>query len=140
MNDVQIATTCDLIIETYPYYKLEDFKLCFKNSMRHKNGYDKLYDRLDGAIIMDWLKVYDNERTEAGMNMSDNEIKQIECSNTATYEEYLEYLKNKADSGDEKAMQSLIDKKNGDWICKKPDYLAYKLKREKRFKNDNRNK
>lgn len=137
MNDIQMAVTCDLIIETYPHYRLEDLKLCFKNAMKHKNGYDKLYDRLDGAIIMDWLKVYDNERTEVGMNMSDNEAKQLECSNSATYEEYLEYLKKQADSGDEKAMQALLDKKNGDWICKKPDYISYKAKRKNRFKRWN---
>lgn len=133
MNDVQIAITCDLIIETYPHYKLEDFKLCFKNAMKHKAGYDKLYDRLDGAIIMDWLKVYDKERTDLAMSISENDSKQLSQSNGANYQEYLKYLKEQADNGDEKAMHILVEKSKGD-LLKKPYYLSYKAKRKNRFK------
>ena len=56
MSATQVATTVDLIIEEYPYMKTDDFKLCFKNAMKMKYGEN--YNRIDGSIIMGWLREY----------------------------------------------------------------------------------
>ena len=58
MNDVQVALTADLIIDRFYYLKLEEIKLCFRNAMAS----GKIYDRLDGNIILGWLNEYDAQR------------------------------------------------------------------------------
>lgn len=110
MNDKQVAVTCDLIIDYYPYFKPEDFKLCFRNAMLGKYG--KQYDRLDGAIILEWLKCYDIERSnfaeeqsisEANMyNQKDNKIE-----NGIFYKERIKSLENRASLGDKSAIEEL---------------------------------
>lgn len=69
MSDTQIALTVDLILDTYGYMKLEEIKYCFRRAM----SCEKLFDRLDGNIIMGWLDRYDAERTEAAITASHNE-------------------------------------------------------------------
>ena len=60
MSDSQLAHTINLILERYYYFKPEDFKLCFNHA---KNGvYGKIYDRMDGNTILEWLNIYDNDR------------------------------------------------------------------------------
>ena len=57
---VQVAQTVDLIIDEYYFFKPDDFKLCFN---RAKKGlYGKVYDRIDGAVILEWLGRYEKER------------------------------------------------------------------------------
>lgn len=60
MNETQVVQTVNLILSEYSGYKLEDFAVCFKN--RKLGKYGKLYDVLDGSIIMQDLATYDNER------------------------------------------------------------------------------
>ena len=109
MNDTQIAMTADLIIEHYWHLRIEEIKYCFRNAMRT----EKLYDRLDGNIILGWLQVYDNERTEEAMRISDQEAtQQIEADPEAvSYEEYVSSLRQRAES-DKQAKEILeyIDK------------------------------
>ncbi|MCD8030864.1 MAG: hypothetical protein LUF85_08620 [Bacteroides sp.] len=50
MTDIQIVQTCTFIMELYPYFLIDDLKLCFRNAISGKYG--KLYDRLDGAVIL----------------------------------------------------------------------------------------
>lgn len=76
MNPQQIVQTVDLILENYWYLRISEFKYCFN---RAKIGtYGKLYDRIDGAIILEWLDLYLNERKqtviEANINRN-NELK-----------------------------------------------------------------
>ena len=68
MSDTQVVTTVDLIIEEYPYMKTDDIKLCFKNAMKMKYG--KLYNRIDGSIIMSWFHEYNKERCAVADNQS----------------------------------------------------------------------
>jgi len=71
MNDIQAAQTADLIIDEYYFFKPDDFKLCFT---RAKKGlYGKVYDRIDGQIIFDWLNSYCKDRLNEAENMSINE-------------------------------------------------------------------
>ena len=60
MNSSQVATTINLIIEDYSMLKPDDFKLCFKRAMR--GHYGKVYDRIDGELIFEWLEQYLYER------------------------------------------------------------------------------
>ncbi len=69
MSDTQIACTVDLILDTYGYMKVEEIKYCFRRAM----AACKLYDRLDGNIILGWVADYDAERTEQAMRLSERD-------------------------------------------------------------------
>lgn len=70
---VQVAQTVDLIIDEYYFFKPDDFKLCFN---RAKKGlYGKVYDRIDGAVILEWLGRYEKERGSMAMDDSINNSK-----------------------------------------------------------------
>lgn len=109
MNDRQVAMTADLIIERFWYLKLEEIKYCFHKAMRE----GRLYDRLDGNIIISWLEDYDEQRTEAAMNISHNE--EITAKNKVTdnpqgkdLDSYIKELRQRAES-DDKAKELLAN-------------------------------
>jgi len=52
-----------IIIETYKSLTLEDLCICFLNAK--KGIYGQIYNRLDGQVILGWLKVYNESRMEA---------------------------------------------------------------------------
>ena len=58
----QLVQTIRLIIEDFYYFNIEDFKLCFNNAKRGRYG--KIYDRIDGNIIYEWLQKYSEERVQ----------------------------------------------------------------------------
>lgn len=60
MGQNQLVQTILLIVEDFYYFNVEDFKLCFSNAKRGKYG--KIYDRIDGNVIYEWLTNYSNER------------------------------------------------------------------------------
>ncbi|MBD5367225.1 MAG: hypothetical protein HDR82_09575 [Bacteroides sp.] len=108
MSDTQIALTADLIIETYWYMKLEEIKYCFRRAMKR----EKLFDRIDGNIILGWLKEYDTERTEQAIRASDQQLTQQHNQPTAdprarTYQSYINSLWNLAMYADPRAVQIL---------------------------------
>lgn len=80
MGADQVKQTIQLILEDYKHLKPEDFKLCFN---RLKKGYyGKLYDRLDGQIILDCLAKFDAERDgeiEAIRAKENRQLKQLEA-------------------------------------------------------------
>lgn len=51
-----------LITETYPSLTLEDVALCLLDAKRGRYG--EIYNRLDGAVILGWIKKYEEERKE----------------------------------------------------------------------------
>lgn len=62
MSDQQIAETVKLIIQTYYFLSLLDFKLFFT---RLKQGfYGSFYDRMDGSLILEKLLLYEQERAQ----------------------------------------------------------------------------
>ena len=62
MNANQVIQTVELIIDSYPMFKLSHFKLCFN---RAKAGrYGKVYDRIDGQVIFEWLGLFEQEIEE----------------------------------------------------------------------------
>lgn len=60
MGQSQLVSTIQLVIEDFYYLNIEDFKLCFNNAKR--GVYGKIYDRVDGNIIYDWIFRYAQER------------------------------------------------------------------------------
>lgn len=110
MTATQVAMTVDLIIEEYPYMKTDDFKLCFKNAMKMKYGEN--YNRIDGSIIMGWLREYNKERCALADNQSWNNHKanlseERKPTDGIFYNEYRRELEDKAAEGDEDAAKAL---------------------------------
>lgn len=105
MNATQVAITVDLIIENYFYLKLEDIKLCFHRAMRSHEA----YDRLDGNVILSWIKMYDADRDEYCSLQNSNENKHYKSNDRAPigcgYDEYWDNQKRLAESGDEEAIE-----------------------------------
>jgi hypothetical protein len=62
MTPYQIEMSVEIIEENFYYFSPDDFRKCFRGAMSGKYG--KIYNRLDGAVIMEWLRAYDIERTE----------------------------------------------------------------------------
>lgn len=100
MNDTQVAITVDLILESFWHLKPTEIKYCFRRAMMR----EKLFDRLDGNIIIGWLREYDAERTEEAMRISEQEESQksgplATDSSTAgaiSFQQYLETLRERA--------------------------------------------
>jgi len=119
MNDTQVALTADLIIEQYWHLKPEEIKYCFRRAMCT----EKLFDRLDGNIILGWLEAYDKERTEEAIRISEHEDyvrMNVSPDNDAdtsavSYEEFINNLRKAAEAGDKESIELLqqIEKRNG---------------------------
>ena len=60
IGERQMAVTIKMIADDFYYFNTEDFKLCFDNAKRGKYG--KIYDRIDGNVIYEWLQKYSQER------------------------------------------------------------------------------
>ena len=110
MNDRQVAVTVDLILEEYPYMQADDITLCFRNAM--KGRYGKPYNRIDGQVIMGWLREYNRERCTLASEQSYNEHKarlsdEARPTDGIFYAEYRAELQRKADGGDEEARRRL---------------------------------
>lgn len=106
MNDSQVATTTDLIIEEYPYFKIDDLKLAFRNGIKGKYG--EIYNRLDGSVIMGWLKQYNRERCAKADIISYNEHKNRQKEEPGLfYDDYRNQLKLLASNGDKDAQEAL---------------------------------
>lgn len=114
MNAAQIALTTDLILDRYWYFKVEELKACFRNAMVSA----KVYDRIDGNLIMGWLADYDLERDNLCEQINIDEKNAYENmqpqpredgSQPFTLQDYFETLEKKAAEGDEEAKQQLKD-------------------------------
>lgn len=74
MGESQVVSTIRLIVEDFYYLNVEDFKLCFNNAKRGRYG--KVYDRVDGNTIYEWLNRYSVERVEIAYPEIDNQPRQ----------------------------------------------------------------
>jgi len=59
MDKGQLADTCWYIVTQLRHLNYYDIALCFKNARMN----EKIYDRIDGGMILEWLTRYDIERT-----------------------------------------------------------------------------
>lgn len=78
MNDYQCAETVKLIMQQYYFLKLEDLKLCFDGMKcgKYLDG-GKLFDRLDGQIILLALQQYTEERIAIAEQLNADKHKQL---------------------------------------------------------------
>ena len=110
MNDRQVAITVDLIIDTYPYMQTDDIALCFRRAM--KGDYGKVYNRIDGQIILGWLREYNRERCTAADELGYNEHLAHKAADRRPtqgifYAEYRAALQRRASAGDPEAVRHL---------------------------------
>lgn len=146
MSAPQIKLTAELILDNPGFYDLTlgNIKACFRNKMMTA----KLYDRLDGQIIIQWLREFKSEMAETvcdrSMGVQETENREI----GKTYDEYINSLKERAEKGDAKAIESL--KLQQEWMQKikrtptleerrkkEIEFMKYKLQYLKSKQNDN---
>ena len=110
MDAIQVADTINLVLEIYPYYTQYDFKLFFKMARMGKFG--EIYGRMDGEVIINWLKKYDAHRATVAqsesMKYADKFKERYPAEETegVTYPEYLA-IKHRASMGDKEAIKQL---------------------------------
>lgn len=110
MDALQVGDTINLIIESYPHYIQEDFKLFF--NMAKKGVFGQIFGRMDGEVIMNWLIKYDIHRDTIAQEESIKEKDKFkplyppESGNGITYDEY-KALKRRAEYGDTEALELL---------------------------------
>lgn len=78
MTDRQVKMTAEMILD-YPLFhdlSIGNIKACFRERMMN----EKLYDRLDGNIIIGWLKQFNSELKEQCYNNRLTEDKKIESA------------------------------------------------------------
>lgn len=63
LNDKQVAMTAEMILDHPSFYDLSigNIKACFRERMMN----EKLYDRLDGNIIIGWLRQFKSDMADA---------------------------------------------------------------------------
>jgi len=55
----QVTNLAIQLIEEYENYRMVDFAICFNNAKKSKYG--KVFNRLDGAVIMEFMRQYEEE-------------------------------------------------------------------------------
>jgi len=68
LKEAQIEMAVDLIFSEYYWLTVADLKVCFRNAIMGKYG--QMYDRMDVAMIMDWLNQYSEERAAHSIAIS----------------------------------------------------------------------
>jgi len=68
MTPFQIDVAADIICKEYYYLKLEEVRLCFTNAISGKYG--KIYNRIDAAVICEWLAAYVSKRASVSERLN----------------------------------------------------------------------
>ena len=90
MNQNQIVDLVNFIQQDYYFLKPSELKYCFDNAKKGKYG--QLFDRIDSAIICQWIETYLDERI--GVCVSENQKKNLEFNSIRVHEDILKALKN----------------------------------------------
>jgi len=113
LSDVQLQMTASLVLDEFYFLTIADLRLCFFNA--YKNKYGKLYNRLDGSIIIDWLNQYNEERAVEAQRISEkksSENKNVKINPEAAekFKELYESIKSLKKEAPEKIFYSSFDK------------------------------
>ncbi|MDE7180069.1 MAG: hypothetical protein K2N88_02585 [Muribaculaceae bacterium] len=138
MNAKQIKLTAELILDNPGFYDLTlgNIKACF----RQKMATAKLYDRLDGNIIIDWLREFKSEMAE---NVYDHRMGERESSDKSSdaisHKVYMAMLEARSNDGDKEAQEILNEYKKRSRILseeeqrkKELEFFKYKQEYAKR--------
>lgn len=108
ISNKQITLIAEVVLEDKTLYDLTlgNIKACFRKQMAEA----KLYDRLDGNIIIQWLKDFKRDLVEHTVADNDNLREAAKQSNSnCTFDAWLAKTKEKAERGDEDAIQRMKD-------------------------------
>lgn len=113
MNIKQIAMTAELILDNPGFYDLTlgNIKACFRQKMISA----KLYDRLDGNIIIGWLREFKSEMADYCESIYEGEERRQQCEETSadagpiTHATYMAMLEARANDGDKEALAILSE-------------------------------
>lgn len=119
MNDAQIALTAEMILDSDTLYDLTlgNIKACFRQKMASA----KIYDRLDGNIILGWLREFKSDMAdycesiyEGNERARRRREEEASKRDIISYSAYLSMLKERAEKGDGEArgILSEIDKRS----------------------------
>lgn len=83
MNDAQVAETVELVFKEYYFLNIADFKVCFDGMKlgKYLDG-GKLFDRLDGQIILGALSEYCEERSNTAETLYLEKAKELKQAET----------------------------------------------------------
>ncbi len=113
MNPAQIKMTIDLILTDLELKNLkpEDFKVCFDEIKKGKYG--KLYDRLDGQIIIESLYSYSNNKLSVIEHLSlKNAVELRKTSDKEMLPEIVDVLKQAIKEIPEESKKEVVKKVN----------------------------
>ena len=113
MNKNQIRLTAELILDNPGFYDLtlNNIKTCFRRKMMS----EKLYDRLDGNIILGWLREFKSEMADhcetvsEGRDRERQRVERDEGAGAISHAAYLAMLEARANDGDSVAKEYLAD-------------------------------
>jgi hypothetical protein len=135
MSNTQIENVVRDIMDKYYYFRLEDIALCFKRARQNPVTYGKLYNHIDGSIILGWLSKYDKERDEVLHSFPADYKPPTFTEEKCSREEYVEILQARIAGGDLYANELLqrfecIDKT---FFSDRFEYGNYKYQRKHKF-------
>ena len=142
MSQKQIGLTVDLILEDYYFLKPDDLRLCFRNAM--KGYYGRVYNRIDGQVILSWLKQYSDDRLAVAEQHSQSDagkLKEKEQSPGGMFrEDYIDRLREQAALGNEGAKAALEAADSLGNLLEKAVFKApYRMRAEKERERRERN-
>lgn len=142
MNAKQIRLTAELILDNDIFYDLTlgNIKACFRQKMASA----KLYDRLDGNIIIGWLREFKSDMADHCENVrigQEYAIRRESASGdvgAVSHTVYMAMLEARANDGDKEAVQILNEYKKRSRILseeeqrkKELEFFKYKQEYEK---------
>jgi|TARA_R110000822_G_scaffold2454_2_gene11731 hypothetical protein len=80
LNEETLYDIADLIISEYKHYTMYDIGLCLK--MAKLGRFGKVYERLDGGVIMDWISQYEKQRDKAILRNAEDEHSKTKGDNS----------------------------------------------------------
>lgn len=113
MNAKQIKLTAELILDNDNFYDLTlgNIKSCFRQHMMQ----DKIYDRLDGNIIIGWLREFKSEMADRCETFNEGKDRMRlrkesgDGAGSISHTVYMAMLEARANDGDEDAARTLAE-------------------------------
>ena len=84
LDEYQLYDIAFMIMEEYRHLNLLDIGILFKYAKLGKYG--KVYDRIDGGMVLEWVKQYEMDRTNMIITKRENEHAQTKFEGTRSNE------------------------------------------------------
>lgn len=130
VDDMQVNTLCNDILEKFHYLTIEEVCLCFKKARQNPLKYGKFYGKFDASVVMNWFNMYDSERSEIVEGIPSYQTSKTEDS--ISREDYILFLQSCQLAGD-LTVQSSLDMIEETHKILTQGYQAYKYQREHKF-------